>query len=99
MEEVENKIIPSPPTNTTVFNSLLSFHLPIVHQIDWFGFVWKSFGIKRLWGGDFPGGPVVENPPCNAGDEGSIPGRGTKIPHAVGQLSPRATTKDPAYRN
>ena len=27
--------------------------------------------------GDFPGGPVVKNLPCNAGDEGLIPGRGT----------------------
>ena len=25
---------------------------------------------------DFPGGPVVKNPPCNAGDVGSIPGPG-----------------------
>ena len=24
---------------------------------------------------DFPGGPVAKNPPCNAGDTGSIPGR------------------------
>ena len=31
---------------------------------------------------DFPGGPVVKNTSCNAGDKGSIPGRGTKIPHA-----------------
>ena len=31
---------------------------------------------------DFPGGPVVKNPCSNAGDEGSIPGQGTKIPHA-----------------
>ena len=37
---------------------------------------------------DFPGGPVVKNPHSNAGDAGSIPGRGTKIPHAVGQLCP-----------
>ena len=37
---------------------------------------------------DFPGGPVVKNPPSNAGDVGSIPGQGTKIPHATGQLSP-----------
>ena len=29
--------------------------------------------------GDFPGGPVVKNPPSNAGDNGSIPGQGTKI--------------------
>ena len=40
--------------------------------------------------GDFPGGPVVMNLPCNAGNGGSIPGRGTKIPRAVEQLSPCA---------
>ena len=44
---------------------------------------------------DFPGGPAVKNPPSNAGDAGSIPGRGTKIPHATEQLSPHATTKSP----
>ena len=44
---------------------------------------------------DFPGGPVVKNPPSNAGDAGLIPGRGIKIPHAVGQLSLRATTTEP----
>ena len=37
--------------------------------------------------GDFLGGPVVKNPPCNAGDMGSIPGYGTKIPYAMDQLS------------
>ena len=25
---------------------------------------------------DFPGGPVVKNPPANAGDTGLIPGQG-----------------------
>ena len=29
---------------------------------------------------DFPGGPVVNSPPYNAGDVGSIPGQGAKIP-------------------
>ena len=43
---------------------------------------------------DFPGGPVVKNPPYNAGDAGSIPGQGTKIPHAAGQLSRLATTTE-----
>ena len=43
---------------------------------------------------DFPGGPVVKNLPSNAGDVDSIPGRGTKIPLATGQLSPRATTTE-----
>ena len=33
---------------------------------------------------DFPGGPVVETLPSNAGGVGLIPGRGTKIPHASG---------------
>ena len=28
----------------------------------------------------FHGSPVVKNPPSNAGDMGSIPGLGTKIP-------------------
>ena len=40
---------------------------------------------------------MVKNPPCNAGDAGSIPGWGTKIPHAVGQLSPRAATTEPTH--
>ena len=50
---------------------------------------------KLFW--DFPGGPVVKNQPSNAGEAGSIPGRGTKIPHAAGQLSPRAATTEPAH--
>ena len=48
---------------------------------------------SHLW--DFSGGPVVKNLPSNAGDAGSIPGRGTKIPHAAGQLSLCATTTEP----
>ena len=36
----------------------------------------------EIW--DFPGGPVVKNPPSNSGDTGSIPRQGTKIPHADG---------------
>ena len=37
---------------------------------------------------------MVKNPPSNAGDAGLIPGRGTKIPHAMGQLSPHAATTE-----
>ena len=44
---------------------------------------------------DVPGVPVVKNPPSNAGDMGSIPGLGPKIPHATGQLSLRAATTEP----
>ena len=29
---------------------------------------------------------MVKNLPCSAGDTGSLPGRGTKIPHAMEQL-------------
>ena len=43
-----------------------------------------------LW--DFPGGLAVKNPPCNAGDIGSISGQETKIPHAVDQLRPHNAT-------
>ena len=43
---------------------------------------------------DFPGASGVKNPPCNAGDVGSIPAQGTNIPHAMGQLSPLATTRE-----
>ena len=39
---------------------------------------------------------MVKNPPCNAGHMSLIPGWGTKIPHAAGQLSSGATMKDPA---
>ena len=38
--------------------------------------------------GDFPGGPVVKNLPCNAGDTGLIPGWGTNTPYATEQLNP-----------
>ena len=56
----------------------------------------KQVHIKKLYiNWDFPGGPVVKNPPSNAGDEGLIPGPGTKIPHAAGQLSPCTTTAEP----
>ena len=45
----------------------------------------------------FPGGPVVKNPPSYAGDAGSIPGWGTKIPQATGQLSPHTTATEPEH--
>ena len=30
---------------------------------------------QNIWRWDFPGDPVVKNPPCNSGDMGSIPGQ------------------------
>ena len=45
--------------------------------------------------GDFPGGPVVKNLPCNAGDAGLSSGQGTKIPQTVEQVShKRATARE-----
>ena len=38
---------------------------------------------------------MVKNSPCNAGDAGSIPGEGIKIPSAVWQLNLHATTREP----
>ena len=41
---------------------------------------------------------MVKNLPCIAGDTGSIPGWGTKIPHTTGRLSLSATiTEKPVY--
>ena len=42
---------------------------------------------------------MVKNLSYNAGDAASIPGQGTKIPHALGQLSLRAKTTEPARLN
>ena len=52
--------------------------------------------LKNILYWDFPGGPVVKNTPCNAGDVGLIPGWGTKTLHAVEQLVLCATTTAPA---
>ena len=42
---------------------------------------------------DLPGGTVVKNLPSNAGDEGLIPGQGTKILQAASQLILYTTRK------
>ena len=44
---------------------------------------------------DFPGGPVIKNLTCNAGNVCLIPDWGTKILHAAEQLSPCATVTEP----
>ena len=40
---------------------------------------------------------MVKNPPCSAEDSDSIPGQGTKIPHAMEQLSSCHTATEPAH--
>ena len=42
---------------------------------------------------------VVKNLPFSAEDMSSIPGRGTKTPHAVGQLKRGAATTEPESHN
>ena len=44
-------------------------------------------------GWNFPGGPGVKNVSCSARDTDSIPGWGTRIPHAAGQSSLPTATK------
>ena len=57
------------------------FAISVTHKL------MKSF-LKKPAIQDFPGAPVVQNMPCNAGNVGSISGWGTKIPHAVGATKP-----------
>ena len=49
--------------------------------------------------GDFLGGRMVKKPPSNAGDTGSIPGQGTKIPYVTEQPSPRATSRESVHHS
>ena len=43
---------------------------------------------------------MVKNPTSNGGDQGLIPGQGTKIPHSLGKLSRHAATREkPNQRN
>ena len=37
---------------------------------------------------DFPGGPEVKNPACNAVGKGLIPGWGTKTEYCYGTIKP-----------
>ena len=62
-------------------------------------FVCHWIYINNILHGDFSGGPLVKNSPCNAGVMSSIPGQGTKIPHAMELLSLLAATKDTMQRS
>ena len=48
---------------------------------------------------DLPDGPVIKNPPFEAGDVGLIPWEGTKTPHATEQLSLCAASTEPEHLN
>ena len=79
------------------------FFITKVHnQHSTFSHPWSYliFSTTQELSGDSPGGPVVKNPPSNAGDMSS-PGRGTEIPLAAGQLRLcSASTEEvcPSYR-
>ena len=66
--------------NVYMCSSYYFFHVPVI---------WK-FKNKKLEAWDFPGGPVVKNPPANTQDMGFIPGPGR---------SHMAKSKEPMYHN
>ena len=63
-------------------------HLKLTHHCQSTILQYKINIFKK---GNFPGGPVVKNPPANAGDLSSIPGQPSLVPQL---LSPRATTRE-----
>ena len=74
----------------------------LIHYTTLSAFVCLKISV-RVKSRDFPGGPVVKDLPCSAGDVGSIHSWGTKIARATELVSPCATarasrncSKDPA---
>lgn len=57
---------------------------------------WRDPGelVRTAVSGDFLADLAVKTQPANAGDAGSIPDWGARIPHALGQLSPGAATRE-----
>ena len=51
----------------------------------------------QVW--DFPGGPMVKDPPYGAGEVGSIPGQGAKIPTCCRTTKPVRCNSEPARHN
>ena len=74
--------------NTRIENTgLWGCHcLLLMHPV---GLLHAFLSIKLVTSRDFPGGPVVKNPPSNAGDVGSNSDWEAKIPHSSRQLSPQ----------
>ena len=53
----------------TQIKTTIRYHLTLVRMV-----IIKKFTNNKSW--DFPSGPVVKNPPANAGDTSLIPGPG-----------------------
>ena len=67
-----------------------------IHFLEWtvsFPSSCLRMPLLRLLPG-LPGGPVFKSPPSKAGGMGLVPGWGTKMPHALGQLNPRAASRE-----
>ena len=79
--------------------ALVPFQRGTLSLTEGMGHTLDRTGLKEFLGWDFPGGLVVQNPPCNAGGVGSIPGRGTKIPRAMEQLSLFTPTRESMCHN
>ena len=71
---------PPPPTGTSI-----TIYRATVDEEAW-NLNTKGLPQPKTERRDFPGGPVVKNPPVNAGNVDSIPGPGRS--HVSGQLSP-----------
>ena len=65
----------------TFFFCLVHFIVEYIIHITYKICVNQLFSSKAL--GDFCCGPVIKNPPSNAGDMGSIPGQETRIPRSI----------------
>ena len=89
------KEIPSPFRNDSEY---IRSHTVSFPRMRTYAYV-KDLLITQKTFRNFPCCSVVKNRPSNAGNVGSIPGRGTKIPHALGQLSSCTTTREPAHHN
>ena len=68
------------------YSGLISF------RMDW-------LATKTIHKWDFSGGLEVKNLPCHTVDAGSIPGPGSRIPHAVKQLSLHMITIESTCHN
>ena len=81
------------PREADPFEQVMTFSV-MLRNVKMFAFdlVYKAY-TNTCYLGDFPSGPVVENPPSNAGDTGLIPGQEAKIPHILGQVRPCSQKK------